>query len=392
MRLVSTLRLEHEVAVACPDGGPLAEAVSLAGIDRFTLPPVAVSMRLHPVETPVGIAALARGGLALASAARRSSADIIHANTLRVGLMATVAARVGAPPVVVQTHDRLVPSALGRAVRAMVLSTAREVVAVSDYTAGRFNAGLGRPVATRVYNSIDHNRFDADAVEPAPLRQDLGIAADGVLLGHVAQVTPWKGQDTSIRVVAQLRREGLDAHLLIVGGLPFTGKGVRYDNRAYLRSLGDLVDELGVRPAVHFLGQQPNVPEIMRALDLTLLPSWDEPFGLVTVESMAVGTPPLVSVAGAGPELVEDWVTGRLLPPKRPEAWAAAVRELVGDPPRLAAMGRSAREASRRFRDDAQAREMLEVYARALGQAPPESGSVALAPAPIREPAGEVLR
>ena len=298
MRLVETLRAEHDVCVACPADGPLADAVDAAHVQRLTLPPVAISMRLHAIETPIGLGRLSAGGFALARAARRFRADVIHANSMRVGLMAAVAARLGCPPVVVHTHDRLMPTPVGRAVRSVVVGAASEVVAVSDYTARMFNAGLERPVAVRVYNSIDHARFDPTAVKPASIRQDFGIHAEAMLIGHVAQITPWKGQDTSIRALAELRGGGLDAHLLVVGGIAFTGKGVRYDNRAYLRELGQLVDGLGVREAVHFTGQREDVPEVMRAVDLTLLPSWDEPFGLVTVESMALGTPPLVSLAG----------------------------------------------------------------------------------------------
>ena len=74
-------------------------------------------------------------------------------------------------------------------------------------------------------------------------------------------------------------------------------------------------------------------------MDLSLLPSWEEPFGLVTVESMAMGTPPLVSAVGGGPELVQDGVTGRLLDPHRPEAWAAAARTLLEDDAARARMG-----------------------------------------------------
>jgi glycosyltransferase involved in cell wall biosynthesis len=270
---------------------------------------------------------------------------------------------------VVHTHDRLPLTRLGRAVRWVIVRTASDVVAVSDHTARAFNEGLARPAATRVYDSIDTARFDAEAVEPAPVRAELGIDAGAMLLGHVAQVTPWKGQDTSIRALAELRKRGIDAHLLLVGGIAFTGKGVRYDNRGYLRELGDLVDELDVRAAVHFLGQREDVPQLMRALDLLLLPSWDEPFGLVTVESMALGTPPLVGSVGAGPELVTDGVTGRVLPPCEPAAWAAAVAELAGDPARLAEMGVQARAAAERFDEETQVQEMLAVYAGALGHA-----------------------
>ncbi len=91
--------------------------------------------------------------------------------------------------------------------------------------------------------------------------------------------------------------------------------------------------------AVHFLGQRNDVPEILAELDLSLLPSWEEPFGLAVVESMAMGVPPLVTAVGAGPELVEDRVTGRLLPPRDPAAWAAAARELLSQPELLDRMG-----------------------------------------------------
>jgi glycosyltransferase involved in cell wall biosynthesis len=110
------------------------------------------------------------------------------------------------------------------------------------------------------------------------------------------------------------------------------------------------------------------VPELLRALDLSVLPSCDEPFGLVTVESMALGTPPLVSFTGAGPEVVQDKVSGRLLDPRRPEAWAQAARELHADPTARELMGERARAAASGFSEDVHAREMLAVYTGALRQ------------------------
>ena len=175
---------------------------------------------------------------------------------------------------------------------------------------------------THVYNSFDRARFDPERVDPAPIRAELGIAQAGApLLGQVAQITPWKGQDTAIRAVADLRRGGTDPHLLLVGEIAFAGKAVRYDNHGFLRDLHALVAERQVGDAVHFLGRRDDVPEIMRALDLSLLPSWDEPFANVMLESMAMGTPLLVSQVGGGPELVEDGVSGRFLPPSGPGRW-----------------------------------------------------------------------
>jgi glycosyltransferase involved in cell wall biosynthesis len=368
MRVLDGLRNDHDVSVACPSGGPLADAVDRARIPRVPLPAVDASLRLHPVQTPLGLGRLGAGGVALARAARRLRADVIHANTTRAGILGAVALGLGGPPFVVRAHEHIPLTPVGRAVRSLIVRTASGVVAVSDYTATRFNEGLPRPVATRVYNSIDHERFDPAHVRPADVREELGLAPDAALIGQVAQITPWKGQDTTIRALAELRAGGLDAQLLLVGEVTFGGKSVRYDNQAFLRSLERLVEELGVRDSVHFLGRRTDVPEILRALDLALLTSWEEPFGLVTVESMAMGTPPLVGSIGAGPELVEDGVSGRVLPPRRPELWAAAARELLEDREALRRLGERGPAVAAQFRDDVHAREMLAVYERAAAQ------------------------
>ena len=258
---------------------------------------------------------------------------------------------------------------MGRAVRTLLLRSAGAIAAVSDYTAFKFNEGLERPVATRIYNSIDHARFDPSRVRPAALRDELGLSPGAYLLGQVAQITPWKGQDTLIRALPTLRSSGLDAHLVFVGQVAFGGPGVRYDNHAYRRDLVGLTDALGLRDAVHFLGQRDDVPQVLRALDLSLLPSWEEPFGLVTVESMALGTPPLVSSVGAGPELVDDGVTGRVLPPWLPERWATRQESCSAIRASARAWGRGGPAAAQRFRDELQAAELLAVYRRLAGRA-----------------------
>ena len=368
LRLIEGLRADHSVAAACPAPGPLADALDAAGVQRFTVPPFEASLRLHPVHTPAALARLPAAAVALIRAARRHGSQIVHANTPRAGLMAGLAAKPGGPPVVVRAHEALPDSPLGRAIRFALAGSAAEVVTVSRDTARRFNQGLARPLASPVYNSFDRDRFDPERVAPAPIREELGIALDAPLLGQVAQITPWKGQDTAIRALAELRAGGLDAHLLLVGEIAFAGTQVRYDNEGFLRGLHELVGALGVREAVHFIGRRGDVPALLRALDLSLLPSWDEPFANVMLESMAMRTPLLVTDVGGGPELVEDGVSGRLLPPRRPEIWAAAAAGLLADPEALVGMGLRAREATAGFSDERHAREMLEVYERVLGR------------------------
>ena len=353
--------------MACPDDGPLAAELQRAGVPRIRVPAFEASFRPDPVHTPAGITALCAGGIALAWSARRLHAEVLYANTPRAGLMGVVARLLGGPPLVVRVHDHLPSTMLGRTVRLIIARSANAVLAVSDHTAQRFNEGLSHPVARRVYNGIDHSQLDPLRVTPAPLRAELGIDADALLLGQVAQITPWKGQDDAIRILGELRRGGLDAHLVLVGGITFDGKQVRYDNAAYLRELHRLVDELGVTRAVHFLGHRADVPAIFRALDLSLLPSWDEPFANVAIESMAMGTPTFVTDVGGLGELVEDGVSGRVLPPRRPGDWAKAVRSALRDRRALERMGARARAAAVQFSGDTYARE-IEAYLRSAAR------------------------
>ena len=395
LRLVSGVRRKHHVAVACPASGPLADMLDDAAIQHVPIPAFEASLRLDPIHTPLNLGRLAVGGVALARAARRFDADLLHANTPRAGLMGALANRLGGPPLVVRAHEHVPLNGVGRGVRNVLGRSANAIVTVSQEVERRFNDGLEQPVAMHVYNSFDRERFDPDRVEASRVREELGIAPSSRLLGQVAQITPWKAQDTSIRALAQLHHDGVDAHLLIVGNIAFAGKGVRYDNQAYLQQLHGLVNELSVQDRVHFLGQRGDVPGILRELDLSLLPSWDEPFANVMLESMAMGTPLLVSSIGGGPELVEDGVTGRVLPPKRPELWASAARELLHNPRELAHMGARARAATAKFSDELHARDMLDVYEYVLAQPKPDPAAVVAAvprrrdevPAPARRAA-----
>ena len=192
------------------------------------------------------------------------------------------------------------------------------------------------------------------------------MPSDAILFGQVAQITPWKGQDNAIRTLAEVRRLGIAGHLLIVGDVAFDGRGVRYDNRAFHRDLHELVDTLRIRDSVHFLGWRDDIPEILRACDLSLFPSRDEPFGTAVAESMAMGVPALVSSDGRTSEFIVDRESGRVLPADRHDLWAQAAYELLNDRRALECMSHQAIAAVARFTDETYAREMLDVYRRVL--------------------------
>jgi glycosyltransferase involved in cell wall biosynthesis len=187
------------------------------------------------------------------------------------------------------------------------------------------------------------------------------------LLGVVAQLSPWKGQDTAIEALRLLCEQGVDAHLLLIGSAKFVARATRFDNEAYVARLRMLVAEAGIEDRVSWLGEREDVPDLMCALDVLLLPSWEEPFGRALIEAMALGVPVVSTNVGGPPEILEDGREGYLIAPRDPGAWAAAIRRIADSESGAAEMGRAGRlNVQRRFTVEHHLTAMLDVYARAL--------------------------
>ena len=367
LELLRGLPGEVSPVVATPPGA-LASALRQAGADVTTVPAAEGSLRLHPLHTPIAVAAIARSALAVGRIARREGADVIHANSIRSGLVAVLAHRLGAPPPVVYVHDCLPDSRVANATRRAILRGAGVVLANSDHTAANFAAGLPRADVRTTYNGmIDESGrlVELDGAEP-PEREEararLGLAGEP-LLGVVAQITPWKGQDTAIDAIPAVRREHPGARLLLAGEAKFTGAGTRFDNRAHLERLRARVAELELADHVEFLGERRDALDVIAALDVLLAPSWEEPFGRTIVEAMSVGTPVVATSVGGPAEIVEDGLSGRLVPPRNAPRLAEAVLDLAADPDRRRRMAEEGRRAAAtRFTLRAHAGDVIAAY------------------------------
>jgi glycosyltransferase involved in cell wall biosynthesis len=253
---------------------------------------------------------------------------------------------------------------LTRVTRRAIGITAAGAVGNSDYTLRRFTP-LHGPVRLAVaYSPVDLRRLDdAAALDPAVARRRLGLTPDDdPVLGVVAQLTPWKGQDDAIRILAALRAAHPGVTLLLVGSAKFVARATRHDNPAFVRDLERLAAELGVTDRVRMLGERADVPEVLRALDLLLVPSWEEPFGRAVVEGLGVGVPVAATSSGGPVEILHEGIEGLLLPPREPAVWAAALEGLLADPARLAAMGEAGRLRARDFGREAHAERMVALY------------------------------
>ena len=349
--------------VACPSG-TLERSISAAGIATVEIPGTQASLRLDS-GTPTALADLARSARALRVVARRRRIDLLHANSLRAGVAAALS-RAGAP-LVVTVRDCLPLSRGARLAQSFVGGRADVVVANSSYTAARFAAG-GGGTARVVYPPIDLDRFDPSRYSRSLARVRLGVAEGTPLLGVVAQITPWKGQLEAIETLAAVRASVPDARLVLVGGVLFAAETTRFDNRAYEQLLRRAAADLGVIDGVSFLGERDDVPALLSALDLLLVPSWEEPFGRAAAEGLAMGVPVLATAVGGTAEVIEDGVDGLLLPPREPSSWARACVGLLRDPDRRAAFsGAGRRRVLDRFPRQRHVTATLDIYRGLVG-------------------------
>ncbi len=366
LSLLAGLPSDVSPLVACPPGR-LLDAVQALGVRATPMTGTAGSLRPHPLHTPRTLLELAAAARQLRAAAARHRAEVVHANSIRAGIMLGLA-RPPHTARVAHIRDCLPPGALSRATMRLIAATATVIVANSRYTARSVQALAPASRPEVVYNPVDLERWNPERVDRASARASLGAAGQrDLLLGVVGQLSPWKGQATAIEALALARDAGLDAHLLLIGSAKFVARSTRYDNRRYVEQLHELIARSSLEDRVTLLGEREDVPELVAALDALLLPSWEEPFGRALIEGMAMGVPVLATDVGGPAEIIEDGRQGYLLDPRAPAAWARAIGLIAEDRELAARMGREGRRTvAGAFTLEHHVAAMLDVYERAI--------------------------
>lgn len=254
---------------------------------------------------------------------RRLQPDVVHTHLLKADAVGSVAARRAGVRAVISSKHNDERALLRRPVgiiHGWLMSKVHRIIALSDHVA-RFVSEHGRVPRDRIrriYYGVDSELLGAQRSRGA-VRRELGLADDTPVLVCVGRLAPQKDHPTLFAAMALLPP---DVVLLVVGGDPFG------DGEARLRGVAQ---DLGVTDRVRFLGIRHDVPDLLVASDLFVLPSLWEGLGLVFLEAMAVGLPIVASNVSAIPEVVDDGVSGWLVPPGDPPALAAAIQRALGD-------------------------------------------------------------
>lgn len=295
----------------------------------------------------------------LASHFRRIRPHVVHTHNTYAHIYGTLAARLSGVPVVVNTqHGRgcgIMPK--NRQHFRIANRWTDSIVAVSEDSAAqcRLDDPRSSERIMRIWNGIDVERFDFRLSPPAGERPT-AIS--------VARLSPEKDFATLLHAVAQVVREVPDFRLRLVGD------GDERD------ALERLTDQLGLRNHAEFLGERKDVPALLEEAGFFVSSSRTEGVSLTLLEAAAVGLPIVTTSVGGNPEVVEDGLTGFLVPPEQPSALAAAIVRMCHSRDRWADMGRLGRErVERHFEIERMVREYEELYERLLSPRCPASAS-----------------
>lgn len=339
-------RLDHKrfaPVVLCPPGGQLQTQAKSAGVDCETI----IELQARFSSRPARVLRYLVSFLSVIRQARarviNCKPELIHANSIRAGLVISAASIGLRIPIIWHVHDLLPKHPFSTLIRFFVLFFPPiRILAVSHVAADRFRGSLlrwlsGRIRVTVIHNSVNSEKLRTAQTDSIAIRKQLRVRSADPLIGIIGNLTPVKGQLELITAFAAVLHKIPDSLLLIVGSAIFN----RDDG--YQQKLLAKAKTLGITNRVRFLGQRSDVPAIMRALDLLVLNSRSEAFPLVGLEGLACGVPVLATAVGGVPELITHGENGWLIPPGDQRKLAESIVSLIEQPDlraRLATNGR----------------------------------------------------
>ncbi|WP_158748945.1 glycosyltransferase [Acidobacterium sp. S8] len=328
LSLANLPRGSFELILVCPAEGTLRNDAADLGVPVITCNQIRARFTYNPLLFLNYLLSIAGVLYAFRKKVKALSPDIVQANTVRAGIVATVATIGTRVPVIWHSHDILPSHPLTTLIRLLAHSSRRvHIVACSKaaaYTLRPFTS-RGRHVVV-IHNGIDMTRFHRSPELRDEKRKELVIVPKSFVIGMVGQVSPRKGQLGLIRAFADVRSTVPEAVLLIIGASLFN------KDHEYLQRLEQEVAKLQLGKSVRFLGQRSDVPALIQTMDLFVLNSEVEPFALVLIEAMMLGKAVIATDCGGPAEIVHHRVDGEILPVGDHKALVNTMIRLAMDP------------------------------------------------------------
>lgn len=330
----------HQVSLLCPAEAPILREAARHGVPAEAL--------------PIGRKNL-RGLLALRRWLKDHPVDIINTHSSTDSWLAALSCALGAGgPAIVRTRHISAAVPTNVATRWLYGSATDHIVTTGEKLRAQLinQNGFAAERITSVPTGIDTARFKP--ADRAAVRRELGLDEGVRYLGIVATLRSWKGHEYLLDAFATLAAR--DWRLLVIGDGPRR------------QALEAAVTRLGLDQRIRFVGHQRNSERWLQALDLFCLPSYaNEGVPQALLQAMLVGLPIVTTPVGSITEAVSDGETALVVPPRDPQALAAALCLLMDDPELAGRLGTAARKAAlARFSLDAMLDAMEHVFVRVL--------------------------
>jgi glycosyltransferase involved in cell wall biosynthesis len=310
-----------------------------------SIPVVAIHMR-----SAIDLGAVA----GLRQLVRARDVSLVHTHSSVDSWLGLMAARSLGRPVVRSRH---VSIAIRRR-RALVYRLADRIITSGEGVRSMvIAAGVPAERVVSIPAGVDAERFHP-GVSGKPVRDELGLAGAASVVGLVANVRGSKGHNVFLEAARTVLATAPETHFLVVGD------GVGFDD------VRRRVHDMGLDGRVRLTGFRRDIPEVMAALDVLVLPSIrSEAIPQVIPQALAVGTPVVASTVGGSPELIRDGENGRLVPPGNAQALAEAILGMLRDPDAARAMARAGGAmVSERYTIDATMARTTAVYREILAE------------------------
>lgn len=280
----------------------------------------------------------------LADFIRANRIHLIHAHTLRANLLGSVIGRILGLPVIVTIHSFALRESTHSLrnfrngwIERLLASWVTAYITVSESLREELERRGVNPSRIHVIrNGIDVQRYSRG--DRSSIRRSLGLDAHQSLIGTIALLRPRKGMEYLLQAMGIVAKRMPEARCVIVGDAA---------DADYGNSLLALREELGIAHSVQFVPFRDDIPNLLSAMDIFVLPSlFGEGLPLVILEAMAAAKPVITTRVEGNREAVIENETGLFVPPRDPEALARAAIELISNPIRREAMGQRGRQTA----------------------------------------------
>lgn len=291
--------------------------------------------------------------LPVISLARANKCQIIHAGGIKATLVGRIVARILGISAIVHVHDMTYPNAILAKLHALFAASSDVGLSVSKAVESVLIHGYHvSPKQVRLaYNGIQLQRiFDVPFWAGAACRESLQIPPSKRVIAMIGRMHAVKGHRGMIEMMPWIVAGCPDALLLMIGDGPER------------RSFEDLVAQLGMQQYIRFIGHREDIPQLLAAVDLVVMPSVSEGMGIAAVEALAAGKPVIAYRVGGLPEVITDGLDGKLVAYGDQRTFVQEILSLLSDAPRMQAYGASGVISSDRFSLTRHISVLLECY------------------------------